>query len=324
MHKTLIALTLLAAQAGAASLFSDDIAAGKQPLTYLGKDSKAATALVLTRKPDGGDTVARIAADSPVTILLVDDKGHALVKNAFGLTGWAQADTSGAAADKLDGLQKVVIGEDQFIFYHDPKNSTFLNETVSGNGEVPDVYRALRGKLAGDDKDYFFYCDEGMSADPSCTIFPVPADGKAPDETPSDENRTLNGETYYLPGDGNVYTDTKANLYYQTRSKYTLKDGKLHEVEQPYYYIGEDSKANNDFTLDGLDGKKHAVKKDEKVRVILDEPDALPCKEDEVCKLKLLVQNAAGDAGWAEVAVFNYDIDNKPGPSIEYIRFYGD
>lgn len=324
MHKTLIALTFLAAQAGAAPLFSDDIAAGKQPLTYLGKDSKAATALVLTRKPGGGDAVARIAADSPVTILLVDDKGHALVKNAFGLTGWAQADTSGAAADKLDGLQKAEIGENNFFFYFDPKNSTFLNETVPGKDDAPDVYRALRGKLAGDDKDYLVYCDDGMSGDPNCTIFPVPADGKAPDETPYSEDRTLNGETYYLPGDGTVYTDTYANLYYQTRSKYTLKDGKLHEVEQPYHYIGEDSKAENDFTLDGLDGKKHAVKKDEKVRVILDEPDAIPCKEGEVCKLKLLVQNAAGDAGWVEVAVSNYDIDNKPGPSIEYIRFHGD
>ena len=324
MQKTLIALTLLAAQAGAAPLFSDDIAAGKQPLTYLGKDSKAATALVLTRKPDGGDAVARIAADSPVTILLVDDKGHALVKNTFGLTGWAQADTSGAAADKLDGLQKDVIGEDQFIFYHDPKNSTFLNESLPEKDNVPDVYRALRGKLAGDDKDYFVYCDDGVSGDPSCTIFPVPADGKAPDETPYDETRTLGGETYYLPGDGTVYTNPKADLYYQKHSKYTLKDGKLHEVEQPYHYIGEDSKAENDFTLDGLDGKKYAVKKDEKVRVILDEPDALPCKEGEVCKLKLLVQNAAGDAGWVEVAVSNYDIDNKPGPSIEYIRFHGD
>ena len=33
MHKTLIALTLLAAQASAAPLFSDDIDAGKHPLT---------------------------------------------------------------------------------------------------------------------------------------------------------------------------------------------------------------------------------------------------------------------------------------------------
>ena len=323
MRKILIALTLIAAQAGAAPLFSDDIAAGKQPLTYLGKDSKAATALLLTQKADGGDAVARIAADSPITILLVDDKGRALVKNAFGLTGWAQADTSGAAADKLDGLQKAVIGEDEFIFYHDPKNSTFLNESLPGKDEEPEVHRALRGKLAGDDKDYFVYCDQGMSGDPNCTIFPVPADGKAPTETTYDENRTLNGETYYLPGDGTVYTDTRANLYYQTRSKYTLKDGKLDEVIQPYHYIGVDSKAENTFTLDGLDGKKHKVKKGEKVHVILDDPHAIPCKEDEICKLKLLVQNAAGDTGWVIPDTYSGEED-KPGPKIEYIRFYGD
>ncbi|EHM52485.1 hypothetical protein [Cardiobacterium valvarum] len=323
MRKTLMALTLIAPQAGAAPLFSDDIAVGKQLLTYLGKDSKAATALVLTRKPDGGDAVARIKADSPVTILLVDDKGRVLVKNAFGLTGWVQADTSGAAADKLDGLQKAAIGEGEFIFYHDPKNSTFLNESLPGKDEEPETYRALRGKLAGDDKDYFVYCDQGMSGDPNCTIFPVPADGKAPTETAYDENRTLNGETYYLPGDGTVYTDTRANLYYQTRSKYTLKGDKLDEVIQPYHYIGVDSKAENTFTLDGLDGKKHKVKKGEKVRVILDDPHAIPCKEDEICKLKLLVQNAAGDTGWVIPDTYSGEED-KPGPKIEYIRFYGD
>ena len=323
MKKTLIALALTAAQAGAAPLFTNTITPGTQPLTYLGEDSKAAAALVMTQKPDGGDAVFRLAKDSPLTILLVDDKGRALVKNAFGLTGWAQADTSGAAADKLDGLQKAEIGENNFFFYFDPKNSTFLNETVPGKDDAPDVYRALRGKLAGDDKDYFVYCDDGMSGDPNCTIFPAPADGKAPDEVPYDENSTLNGETYYLPGDGTVYTDTHTNLYYQTRSKYTLKGDKLDEVIQPYHYIGVDSKAENDFTLDGLDGNKHAVKKGEKVRIILDDPRAIPCKEEEICKLKLLVQNAGGNTGWVTPDTYSGEEEN-PGPKIAYIRFYGD
>ena len=165
-----------------------------------------------------------------------------------------------------------------------------------------------------------------MSGDPSCTIFPVPADGKAPTETTYDKNRTLNGETYYLPGDGTVYTDTHANLFYQTRSKYTLKGDKLDEVIQPYQYIGVDSKAESAFTLDGLDGKKHKVKKGEKVRVILDDPRAIPCNpETDSCdKLKLLVQNAAGDTGWVTVVDAYGGDDAKPGPKIEYIRYYGD
>ena len=51
-------------------------------------------------------------------------------------------------------------------------------------------------------------------------------------------DNTLNGETYYIPGNGYIYTDTRANLFYQTRSKYVLQDGKLSKIKQPYQYIG--------------------------------------------------------------------------------------
>ena len=80
-----------------------------------------------------------------------------------------------------------------------------------------------------------------------------------------------------------------------------------------------DSKAESAFTLDGLDGKKHKVKKGEKVRVIPCNPETDSCD-----KLKLLVQNAAGDAGWVTVVDAYGGDDAKPGPKIEYIRFYGD
>jgi len=74
MQKTLIALTLIAAQASAAPLFSDDIAAGKQPLTYLGKDSKAATARLRTsllRRPHQNLPTAALAQYSTNFVLYV-------------------------------------------------------------------------------------------------------------------------------------------------------------------------------------------------------------------------------------------------------------
>ena len=320
MQKTLIVLALIAMQANAAPLFHDNIAAGKRPLTYIGKNTKAATTLALTQKTDGGDTVARVAAGSPVTVLLVDNKGHALVKNIFGLTGWAQADTSGAPVDKLDGLQKAEMAKNTFFFYFNPANSKFLNETLPIKGDRPEIYRALRGKFAGDDKEYLLQCDEGMSADPNCTIFP--AGDNIPDGPYYGDN-TLNGETYYIPGNGYIYTDTRANLFYQTRSKYVLQDGKLSKIKQPYQYIGVNSKAQNSFKLDGLDGKKHAVKKGEKVHIILDDPYAIPCKKDSLCNIKLLLKNSHGNIGWVVPDLVNSEYEN-PGPKIEYIRFYGD
>ena len=63
MNHNILAL-LLTAIAGsahaAADAFSDSILAKAEgvPLAYIGKDTRAATALTLTAKPDGGDASA--------------------------------------------------------------------------------------------------------------------------------------------------------------------------------------------------------------------------------------------------------------------------
>lgn len=321
MKKSLIVLALISAHTMAASLFRDDIAESKTPLSYIGKDTKAAGALLLTFQPDGGDTVARIAADSAVTVLLADDKGHFLVKNTLGITGWAQADTSSEPAEKLNDLKKDAINDDEFIVHYDPKNSTFLNKALPSTDEdEPQAYRVLRGKFAGTEEEYLMDCDEGMSGDPSCTIYPATAK-TAPDPT---EDNTLAGEQYYIPGNGYIYTDTDSNMFYETRSKFLLKGEKLKEIVQPYQYIGIDSTAENDFSLKGLDDKTYAVKKGEKVRVILDDPNAFPIDKDGYSTMNLLIQNARGETGWAAVKTFGVEEDDNKNPRIKDIIFHGD
>ena len=50
--------------------------------------------LILTLDPGGGATVAVIPRGGKTTVLLTDGAGHYLVKNHFGLTGWALASES--------------------------------------------------------------------------------------------------------------------------------------------------------------------------------------------------------------------------------------
>ena len=86
-----LALILATTTAAAAPLpLADNLPAGKDgTLSYIGKESKTTAPLALTLKPESGATVAIIPQGGKVTALISDGKGHTLVANHFGLTGWA-------------------------------------------------------------------------------------------------------------------------------------------------------------------------------------------------------------------------------------------
>ena len=63
-------------------------------LAYLGTETTTTAPLILTLDPGGGATVAVIPRGGKITVLLADGAGHYLVKNHFGLTGWALASES--------------------------------------------------------------------------------------------------------------------------------------------------------------------------------------------------------------------------------------
>ena len=336
MKKTLFAaaLALLAAQAGAAALFADAIATPPQgqSLALVEKASRAAQALALTRHADGsGPVVAHLPAGSPLVVLLADAQGRHLVKTPFGLTGWAQIDEgkdgNAPALVDLKGLKKAAFGDNSgsFTAYYNPAAIEFINQKLENEGE-PTIFAALRGRFAGDSDVYLMECDGGPSADPSCTFRLA---STSMDDAPQDN--TLNGETFYLPGNGLIYSDTSANLFYRTRAKWTLKAGRVAEVEQPFFYIGVNSRAQNAFSLQGLDGQRHAVKKGEKVRVVLDDPHcdlaALKAQKkdddsDPACPMKLLARGASGASGWVTIEPFGGDDAGKP--RIKDIYFHGD
>ena len=120
-RKTLIALALtLAATANAAPLpLADNIPAGKDGvMTYIGKESKTTAPLALTLDPEGGETVATIPQGGKATVLLHDGKGHTLVANHFGLTGWAQPASSAENNDDFPALKESKIQDknDKFMY----------------------------------------------------------------------------------------------------------------------------------------------------------------------------------------------------------------
>lgn len=49
---------------------------------------------------------------------------------------------------------------------------------------------------------------------------------------------SFSGTKLIVPCDSSVYVSGEANDYFNKRRKYSLKDGTLREVAQPYYYVG--------------------------------------------------------------------------------------
>ena len=117
MNHNILAL-LLTAIAGsahaAADAFSDSIPAKAEgvPLAYIGKDTRAATALTLTAKPDGGDAIGYLPQDSSVHVLLADDHGNHLVRTGYGITGWAQkGENLEAGSEVFSALETIKEGD---------------------------------------------------------------------------------------------------------------------------------------------------------------------------------------------------------------------
>ena len=141
-RKTLIVLALtLAATANAALLpLADDIPAGKDGvMTYIGKESKTTALLALTLDPEGGETIATIPQGGKATVLLHDGKGHTLVTNHFGLTGWAQSASSAENNDDFPALEKSELrekgGDPIFSLHYLPALGKTMHGTYNKNDE---------------------------------------------------------------------------------------------------------------------------------------------------------------------------------------------
>ena len=59
----------------------------------------------------------------------------------------------------------------------------------------------------------------------------------------------VSGLEIVLPGDGFFYVRGHTNNMFDERRKYSIRDNKIVEIEQPYYYVGLETTANSDITI---------------------------------------------------------------------------
>lgn len=341
-----LALILAATTAAAAPLpLADNLPAGKDGvLSYIGKESKTTAPLALTLKPEGGATVAIIPQDGKVTALISDGKGHTLVANHFGLTGWAQPATAADDNDDFPALEKSELREKggdpifnlrylptlgkatQETYYLDDNGKQHQGTPPEGKPEEASPYyevydHLLDTALKAGGATYRIDCSTGMSDDFYCLFQPAGA--------ARDDAAILSGRDYYLPGNGYVYTDydNSGSSYYRKRQKWALDGKTFKEVAQPYYYLGLDSTYHGNYenkdaplTLTDDSGKKVAtLKAGDKLTLLLadagyDCPEGarIGNENDPICtEARLLIKTTDGTLGWL---LLDY---SKDAPSID-------
>jgi hypothetical protein len=109
-----------------------------------------------------------------------------------------------------------------------------LNEPVNDSYHTP-VRVLITRILSTSDEEYLVIFDPGPSFDPAFKIYRI-GNGK------EQEIKTIPGEELVIPGNGDVYSIGLANEDFKKRRKYSLKDGTLEEIKQPFYYVGLVSK----------------------------------------------------------------------------------
>jgi hypothetical protein len=165
------------------------------------------------------------------------------------------------------GLSSVVVDEIPWgiIEFHYNENlvDLIMEEIPTGPFKVVKI-----GKCAfseGEPKDYYIYYMAGPSRDPNFQVFR---------ESTGGELERISGVNNYglratLPGDGALYVRGHANEYFDKRKKYSMHDGQFVEIEQPFYYVGLDSKALTDLSLFSDSGPVDIIRAGEPVTVIL-------------------------------------------------------
>jgi len=233
------------------------------------------------------------------------------------LTTWAAlaAQPSLDAADGSFPALKRLSTELGFTLYYNPKLSEVLGSPHPDSAAMEEsgveIERPLRTQLNGDHQWFTIDCDNGPSADLSCTIFR---------ETPQGLNKvaTLGGERFIFPGNGVLYTDGKNDERFDVRRKYTWHDGKLTEVKQPFYYVGLDSRTLVDLDIYSSKDFRQPVAhlpKGTTVTVLLNE--VVDKGNDEYDVGNCLVKTPFGLVGWVRSTV------DQP-PVIDDLLYHGD
>ena len=356
MNRNTLALLLAVATGSAhaaADAFTDSIPAKAEgiPLAYIGKDTRAATALTLTAKPDGGDAIGYLPQDSSVHVLLADDHGNHLVRTDYGITGWAQKgeklEAGSEAFPALETLTETFNGDTLATIHYNPQ----LGKKQDSYYHYDANNKAVAGKApadAGDGAfDYHFLLETALK--PGGTVWNLAWADLAVNDlgyislSPKSDGLPAYDSTQGLPtdltipGNGYLYSydDDASTHYFPVREKWRIKEnGDKEAAAQPFYYLGLDSTYHSQWHEDGdkpaenravpaklldrIDGSKVVaeIAPEGKVPLILGKQtlcgyDAAPADCDD--SAWLLIKTADGKSGWLKVDYRQNDAPNLEG-----------
>ena len=149
------------------------------------------------------------------------------------------------AAQAFPGLKTLAIPEKDTPFpgqvAYDAALAEVIDLPLPLEEGAPEVRRMIATRLNRDaEARYLIDFDPGPSADPSFIIT---------DEKSGQQLGTIAADSLALPGNGFIYSRSRSNHLHTEQRKYTVRDGKLVEIEQPFSYVGLESKAKVPLTL---------------------------------------------------------------------------
>lgn len=104
--------------------------------------------------------------------------------------------------------------------------------------------------------------------------------------------KELGGNELYIPGNGNLYTRSRANEMFFTRKKFKVTPGWVKEAPQAYYYVGISTKTLRPIQLYLAPGSK---------KVVANLPKGYPVQVLVNQKQYYLVVTSFGLTGWAKL-----------------------
>ena len=219
--------------------------------------------------------------------------------------------TSSSSNEAFSYLTKIDMGYGVSIAYK-PEVSKLINKGIDELDKTDPLYFEenhegasilITTKIAAGGANYHIVYSSGPSADPSFAVY------KDGDKEPI---KVFYALEIAIPGNGNIYTAGHTNNMFNNRKKYQLKNNKLVEAEQAFYYVGLKSKTLKPITLYKSERLRTVVASlpaDYKVEVLINKP-----KTD-----LYLVRTEFGLTGW--VALKNQMYGNI---SIDKLFYAGD
>lgn len=177
----------------------------------------------------------------------------------------------------------------------------------------PPVYDVCILEIANEKNVKIVY-SSGPSDDPFFQFYPISKKRKTQEKTPIFE---LGATTLYIPNKNNIYAEGWSNTMFNLRRKYSF-DGKVfQEVQQPFLYVGIQTKVQD---VNGEKNQKGLTLYTDKTKI--NKVAILPIGSDIEVLLHekpdwYLVRSSFGLVGWVYVPLGLYD--TKIG-----VRFAGD